>query len=380
MGRKQQWDSDWNSGAWQRQPASSSAWAPKGYGKYKGKHPQREQPGRYKDKWENAETDQQQFPSFEMMRPKPRTTKASGVDDAMDIEEMPSTGMYVNGVQRIVNGLRKAESKQRKLEAETEELEAKWEQFQAGLKESYLKERAKYREKSTKLAADIAEQQQAKEAILVELQKVFAEPAILQKPKPAAQEDPEAVEELAKLLTTPAARENRGLADIIGALQGGGGDLTRQQLLAAIDAQRGPPRTPPRRHHESRAMTPPAVAARKAEPEPTAHAKTADEMDGMGPDRPYPSSPSLTGLLPSPGGAERSRSRSSTRTPIKYTRRKPTRVAQHHGIKDKLELIRQKGQEALAETIEDSEEDVTIDEPKGGGGTNGDPEGTADVE
>ena len=77
----------------------------------------------------------------------------------MEAARTLASSEYHKGIQKVLNGLRKSESKARKLEEERDDMEAKWLLFQQNLTDSYLEERAKYREKADRLHKEIAEQE-----------------------------------------------------------------------------------------------------------------------------------------------------------------------------------------------------------------------------
>ena len=208
---------------------------------------------------------------------------------------------------------------------------------------------------------------------------MFAEPEAMVKPKPMEMDDPEALQELTELLATPARHSDGGIAELLAdALSGGGGSAEhqRQKLLAAIEAQQRVATTPPKPRRASSyvAMTPPAVDPRKHGKPENGGEKPAGEEGEM----PYIASPSRTEMMPSPGAAARSRSRTVSRTPIKLHHRKPTPSVQPgQGLKSKLEAVRSKETENLAEIVEASDDELPTEPP--GGGDHGGP-GIKDAE
>ncbi|CAE7209907.1 unnamed protein product [Symbiodinium microadriaticum] len=225
--------------------SSGSAWNPKGAGKWEQPQASRRYQGDQDDR-------SSQFPGFETMRPRtraPPTTRELDVIEG-DGDDLP-VGSYMKGVQRILNSFRKAENKTRKIEGLKEELDAKWEAFQQSLKDSYMKERKKYQEKVARFTTDMEEVQQAKEDAIQELKDALKSPSSLIKNK-APVEDTDALEDLAKLLATPAPGQADNLSDLLAAALTSG-DVKeaggRTKLLEAIEKhkQQRAPTTPPRR-------------------------------------------------------------------------------------------------------------------------------------
>ncbi|CAE7693995.1 glpV, partial [Symbiodinium sp. CCMP2456] len=298
MGKKAQWEESWH-GGWQQYHGASGSRQHKGYGKGK----------QAKDgkRWREPQEDTAQgFPSFEEMKIKNKGDRTHQRQETMDVDESePSAGGYLRGFQKILNGLRKAETRARKLEQECQDTDDKWAAFQQSLKDSYVKERAKHREKIGRLRAELSEQNQAKEDIVRELKKVVANPTVIMAPKDKDLENAEALEELEQLLAAPTrSSSGEGLADLLaGVVRDGltGSGDSRQRLLDAL-ASHGKsaeaPRTPPRRTLAYADKTPPAKTSQRAQVK-----EEIEDHEGKGgtPERsevPFVGSPSLTGLIP----------------------------------------------------------------------------------
>ena len=342
--------------------SSGSAWNPKGAGKWDYQPLNRRQRG-------DQEDDNNQFPGFEMMKPRAKPALANKEHEPTegDLEDMP-VGSYMKGVQKILNNFRKAEGRTRKIENLKEELDAKWEAFQQSLKDSYMKERKKYQDKVGRLASDMEEVQQAKEEAIQELKEALKSPSSLVKTKEPT-EDATALEDLAKLLATPSQGQNEALSDILAAAFNAGeardaGGRTR--LLEVLESHRRPaPTTPPSRRPTYVERTPTAAKSSKdKEKGEDAEIKTmAAEAMEVEPDAsrdPYMTSPTgngLNGILPSPGrGLSRSRPRAG-RTPVKHVHRKPTALPPSRACTKRLEAKRQ---EAMLEHVEESDEEDLI--------------------
>ncbi|CAE7036913.1 unnamed protein product [Symbiodinium sp. CCMP2592] len=350
MGKRGQWsDEEWR--AWRSSGGSTAhnGWSRQG-GKNKGKQSPK---GSDEPRRPMADSRRDLFPSFETMTaevPGPSSRVAQRTKTDMDIdEEAPTNGMVVKGVQKLLNGLRKAEGKARRLDEESEELQQKWVNYKQKLQDTYVKERAKYQEKLQKIRTDLEEAEKAQEDALLELQTAFAEPQSLNRPKPAPMPpaDPEALAELDELLKSPEKRPRHGLADVIaGAIQSGGGDRAKlwNQLLGAIGEHRKGPSTPPRRSKPVEPSTP-LDATKTAKKEaamdaaPPSYSVAAETSNK---ENPYVSSPSRPSELPKPEATIRTRSRTSTRIPIKQIGRQPAKpVVAGTGLAEKLEARRE---------------------------------------
>ena len=301
------------------------------------------------------------------MRPRtraPPTTRELDVIEG-DGDDLP-VGSYMKGVQRILNSFRKAENKTRKIEGLKEELDAKWEAFQQSLKDSYMKERKKYQEKVARFTTDMEEVQQAKEDAIQELKDALKSPSSLIKNK-APVEDTDALEDLAKLLATPAPGQADNLSDLLAAALTSG-DVKeaggRTKLLEAIEKhkQQRAPTTPPRRRASYVDRTPVVEKPRRdrvelEDPNGREEVDTSMEVEPEARRDPYMTSPSgggLHGILPSPGrGASKARPRAG-RTPIKHVHRKPSVQPPIRACSKRLE---QKRQEAMLEEVGDTDDE-----------------------
>ena len=340
--------------------SSGSAWNPKGAGKW-------DQPQASRRYHGDQDDGSSQFPGFEEMKPRTRAPPVTRDVDGMEGEgDDLQVGSYMKGVQRILNSFRKAEGRTRKIESLKDELDAKWEAFQQSLKDSYMKERKKYQEKTARLTTDMEEVQQAKEDAIQELKDALKSPSSLTKNK-APVEDTDALEDLAKLLATPARGQRDNLSDLLAAALSSG-DVKeaggRTKLLEAIEKhkQQRTPTTPPRRRASYVDRTPEGEKPRrdKAENEdPDGREEQEASMDVELETRrdPYMTSPSsggLNGILPSPGrGPSKTRMRAG-RTPIKHVHRKPSVQPPVRACSKRLE---QKRKEAMLEHVGDTDDE-----------------------
>jgi len=312
MGKKAQWDAEWNYG-WQQAPSSSS-WS-KGYGKDSQGTRQRW------NREQRAEQPSGLFPSYEMMQTKPARTSGTTqlpADAAQADEDLlhGNSGDLVRYVQRQVNNIRKAEARIRKADIDQKQVDEKWETFQKELKASFIKERAKYHDKIGKLKVDIAEQNEYKEQAVLALQELIANPVKLPDRKEMETENLEAIQEWNALTTIP---EDTGadLSQLIAGAMAGGPDqkaAAKRQLKGLLQTAKAPcavNATPPRRTNQPPAMTPPATSRTTTSPSGEAYTGNA----GL-PTDPYMTSPSQP-LPPTPVGRMPLRHRSHHRVPLK---------------------------------------------------------------
>ncbi|CAE7257034.1 unnamed protein product [Symbiodinium sp. CCMP2592] len=355
MGRgdKYKW-SAWqdDSSAW---PSSSGQWPTKGGAKYKNGKGSK---GKWQD-WDYNQPQSSSFPSFEEMQPRQPRQPTKMTEAIVIPEDEPDAGHYVNGVQRALNGVRRATMKVRKLDKEAQQLDAKWEAFQQNLQESFALERRKYRDRKKKLAEQMDENLEMKTTALAELKEVMEKKK--QTPQPKETQDLEAMEELRGLLLTAGQEDDEDIATILMEACHNS-DLTketaRQNILTILEEHKKKecPRTPESRGVNPAPRTPPAAVYA---PNRTAMEvdKTIAGNEGTTLSDPYLTSPSGPGMLPSPPTREhRSKSRSSTRTPIKFVGRKP-----HLGRVSGTPLstkLSERREAAMVNIAEDSEEDL----------------------
>ena len=144
-------------------------WPSKGQGKKPGKEAR-------------PERAQVAFPSYEAMAvPNHKGGKAVGKQqNKMALETEPelvgATGDLARYVQKLVNTLRRSDGKLRRCEMDKEEAQAKWDEYQKHLKQSFIQERQRYREKLDKVQAEQEEYIKAKNGALQELQEIIADP------------------------------------------------------------------------------------------------------------------------------------------------------------------------------------------------------------
>jgi len=271
-------------------------------------------------------------------------------------------------VQKSLNAFRRSEGKTRRLEEECAELETKWENFQRGLKESFIKERAKFHDRKAKVVADINEAYKIRDEALQELQEVFSEPSGAMKTKKdkAGEADAaEAMVELEKLLSDPPEQHGDALVEMLTeAVSGGavGSEGKRQKLLNAIKARRSQAatqRTPSRRRSTAPPMTPPSSTTA---PSRTYAAAGAQKEDLPTATDPYITSPSAANI-PNPAATTRSRSRNTPRIPIKLVGRGLPKPAPVDGLAKKLDERRGLDPPEVHEIEEqsDDEEDAIAD-------------------
>ena len=359
MGRRQQRQPEW-------EDSYDSRWHAPSHGakQYKGAGRGREQQG---SKWNLEKPERptpEHFPNFENMQYKARPERGQPSAAVMAVDEgLPAATQYINGVQKILNGIRKAEGKARRLEEEQHDLNEKWAAFQKGLKDAYVRERARYKEKIARLQNDLREQQTIKAAVLADLQEALCQPNNVARPRSAPSVDQDALTEFEALLAAPQPSETGSLSALLaGAFSNGemSREDGRRRVLATIEAhmhRKDPPATPPKRPTTYDAMTPPPVDACPAGtvlPEDATRDKPDAGVNGDGAaPAPYVSSPSTTRVTST--DSARSRSRTSVRTPIKAVGRKPQPVEKKSGLSGKLEAAR------LAE-IAENEMEITSGE------------------
>ncbi|CAE7710018.1 unnamed protein product [Symbiodinium sp. CCMP2592] len=373
MGRKNQWtEEEWQ--AWRSSSAQYGGWH-KVKGKGKNKEAAHAPSNPRGPKEAVREPKRPAFPSFEMMDASSSSAPQRPMAPtrvAMEIDEEPvTTSQMARGVQRLLNGLRKSEGKARRLEEEKEALLGKWAAFKEELQQSFVKEKAKFNERMTKLGQDLIEAEQAQEEALAGLQLAIAEPQSVLKPKVKVPEDKEALDELENLLKSPEKRPQQSLADILAdALNGAtGSENTRRQLLQVISARRSQASavtTPPRRTRGTAARTPEAkdnAPARRPEEMDASYQGDTEEKVEV----PLPRSPTCTTNAPTPEGLRRSKSRTATLIPVKMLGRQAQKTPHAGpGLAEKLEAKREAELEALAHVLS-SDEDLQIGDLVGGG-------------
>ena len=273
-----------------------------------------------------SEPNNHSFPSYDMV-PLPSGKggkgKKKGAGRADTEEEFPAqgAGSLARYVQKLVNALRKSDSRLRKCELDQQEADEQWEGYQKGLKQSFLKERQRYKERVAKVQAEKTECAQMKEEALQSLREMIINPmGALEAPAAGGVEDEDAVTEWNELMTEeddPWAALPELLASTS---QGSLPEGARRQLMGVLglaDPSNTGAKTP-RRAHQPPAMSPPG--------------KTVPALR-----HPYLTSPSSTGP-PLPEGRSRSRSQAGTPwVPIKKHTHGPIRTTRPGALADKLE-------------------------------------------
>ncbi|CAE7241546.1 unnamed protein product, partial [Symbiodinium sp. CCMP2456] len=341
--------------------SSQESWSYKGKGKTQSYN---QQPARWRDQERDKKS---KFPTLDMMEAGSSTASRSQPRASdMDVdEENPTTGQLTKGVQKLLNTMRRAEGRARKLSEEKEALQYKWDTFQQELKDSFIKERARFRERSAKIIEEIEEANRAQEEALADLQMTLDEPKLLLKPKKDKEIDQEALDELQKLLADKE-DDDQGFAEVLmGVMKGGDRDreATRKRLLKAIEDKRRQgtePRTPSRRRTTYAPRTPPGN--KTAEPTRVAQAPALEMEEAEQAVRdPYIASPSLVNTLPATATTTRSRSRISQRMPIKSVGRTPKKTVLKGSLSEKLEAKRAAKEGMVDVDEEDSDEEVPLD-------------------
>ena len=87
-----------------------------------------------------------------------------------------SGGDFVKIVQKLTNNLRRAEQRIRKNKEERGLVDGQWASFQKGLKESFMRERARYKECSDRLLHEEGEAARCQESAVEELYRFLADP------------------------------------------------------------------------------------------------------------------------------------------------------------------------------------------------------------
>ena len=235
---------------------------------------------------------------------------------------------YFNGIQKYLNAIRKTEIRTRKLEEEKTEVDEKWALFQQGLKDAFIKERGRHKERTSKIQASLEEQLLLKEATIQDLQDHLNNPKKSRKSMVNPEED-DAVADFEELLARPGPREHGLAAALSGAMRGG--DLSReedrQNLLATLREHIGAREAPnhaPKKGADLCGLHPPTRASASRRADSAEAGESADaEMEAK--DDPYQSSPALKGMMPE-APRIRTRSRSSSRTPVKLLGRMPSQT------------------------------------------------------
>ncbi|CAE7654294.1 unnamed protein product, partial [Symbiodinium sp. CCMP2456] len=356
MGRKDQWKSRRPDAGYDGWGHSSSSWQGPGAGKTWN---QRE------GRWQQEGSAKPLFPSFEEMKinerqPRDGAARREQPDEQHQVDANDKDG-YITGVQKALNVVRKAEGRTRKLTTDRKATEAKWAEFQASLREAYITERAKYKEKMAKITQDEEDNAVAKNEALAELKEIMTQPKRAPEKREKSAEDAEALAELEALLRKPSEAEGGGITEILAAAVNDG-DLDnhdkRQKILRAIeDHRRGEDeiKTPERRRRATIERTPPAKKQKEEATELPYDSKDHPEDVKMA--EPYIASPALRSM---PGlAAESSRSKSRSRMPIKFVGRAPARQDRAKAISARLEAKRNMGneEEQDAESVGESEDE-----------------------
>ena len=327
--------------------------------------------GKKQSKDLTSEPNNHSFPSYDMV-PLPSGKggkgKKKGAGRADTEEDLPAhgAGSLARYVQKLVNALRKSDSRLRKCEMDQKEADEQWEGYQRGLKQSFLKERQRYKERVAKVQTEKTECVQMKEEALQSLREMFINPmGALEAPAAGGVEDEDAVTEWNELMTEeddPWAALPELLA---GTSQGSLPEGARRQLMGVLgltDPSKTGAKTPPRRAHQPPAMSPPG---KNLPPSPSfGHATYSAGTPPAAVD-PYLTSPSSTGP-PLPEGRSRSRSQAGTpRVPIKKHTHGPIRTTRPGALADKLEERRAnvmaEGDKEDAVDVEESEDDLLSD-------------------
>ena len=352
--------------AWPRDSSGYGAWQqaynprPKGQNKGKAREWDQPQPGRGQ---------QQQFPSFDQMQTKPRREPvARHVDNQAGEEQDGNPSGYFNGIQKYLNAIRKSEIKTRKLEEEKEEVDEKWALFQQGLKDAFIKERGRHKERISRIQTNMEEQLLIKQATIRDLQDHLNHRSRRTVENP---EEQDALADFEELLAKPGPREPHGLAAILaGAMRGS--DISReedrQRLLETLRehvGSREAPSTPPRKAQTYVDRTPPSRTSAGSRRPKEAEDGDGTDMEADAKNDPYQSSPSARNLMPE-APRLRARSRSTSRTPIKLIGRAPSQPPKEKAITRRLDAIREAESKEMettepAETVEDSGTDEDID-------------------
>ena len=163
--------------------------------------------GKKQNKDLTSEPNNHSFPSYDMV---PVSTgkggkgKKTGVGRADTEEDLPAhgAGSLARYVQKLVNALRKSDSRLRKCEMDQKEADEQWEGYQRGLKQSFLKERQRYKERVAKVQTEKTECVQMKEEALQSLREMFINPmGTLEATAAGGTEDEDAVTEWNELMT-----------------------------------------------------------------------------------------------------------------------------------------------------------------------------------
>ncbi|CAE7779518.1 unnamed protein product [Symbiodinium sp. CCMP2592] len=195
-------------------------------------------------KW-GQEPSSSAFPTYEMMNievPK---------DNQEALQTIQGPGDLAKFVQKAVNNIRRAEQRARKHAAEQKQTDEKWEQFQKELKTSFMKERARYKDKSEHLQQEKAEIREAQETAIAELYKLLADPQEYTKAPTTKPPPQEAQDEWDKLMAEPDQDADMGLSGLLAGALGDSAlrDKARRQMLAVLEhhQNRGRDQTPPKK-------------------------------------------------------------------------------------------------------------------------------------
>ena len=265
------------------------------------------------------------FPQYDMMvvGEKPAKPEVAGG------QANGKPGEFVKVVQKLTNNLRKAEQRLRKHALERTQVDEQWGTFQQGLKDAFMKERARYREYSEKLEIEEADALKSQELAVAELYKFLEDPAAYHGQSLTAPVPRAAVEEWEQLMASTAEDDDMGLA---GFLAGALGDTAARQqaaqkVKAVLESRRRRPReeTPPRKPAAIPPVTPPAPPSRRrSEGQARAEDKQGDAAKEDGPiEDPYMGSPGVRNLMPSPVRDVSRQRAMAARTPLKAQGRKP---------------------------------------------------------
>ena len=254
-----------------------------------------------------------------------------------------SGGDFVKIVQKLTNNLRRAEQRIRKNKEERGLVDGQWASFQKGLKESFMRERARYKECSDRLLHEEGEAARCQESAVEELYRFLADPKthIGQKTAEAARAPREAQDEWNQLMETTTEENDDALS---GLLVGAMGSLESRQtaarkMMAVLERHRETrerDRTPPPRRTRQMEMSPPAThGPRRAAHLPMDRPEGEEAPTGC----PFVTSPTARNLLPSTPPRSRS---GSQRVPVKAKGRNPKAAPpQAPSLSEKLEASRE---------------------------------------
>ena len=361
---RKEYDYGYDSSYWPQSGSSYGRgdWPSKGQGKKPGKEAK-------------PERGQVAFPSYEAMAvPNHKGGKAVGkqlskTTTEVEPELVGATGDLARYVQKLVNTLRRSDGKLRRCEMDKDEAQAKWDEYQKHLKQSFIQERQRYREKLDKVQAEQEEYIKAKNGALQELQEIIADPTQLTRPRRALGSEAASAEweELMAATSDPWA----DLPDLLAGAATSGRELqaaARQQLLGALNMAKEKTEvahTPPRRPHQPPPMSPPPTE-RTTVQEDDRGGESGTYSGAVRPagSDPYQTSPS-TSRAPMPTIRSRSRSHNAgPRVPVKTHLKGPIKTGKHASLAEKLDEKRANalaGNTVVEVETEDDEEDVIGD-------------------